>query len=75
MTANDSHLENIPGIKAGDVGNIQYKFGNRKIVSFKNLLNIIRGTNKGKYKYNGLIPTLEFLKKSLSNEKDIRLNL
>ena len=57
-----SKMDNLPGVRGGDVYDEQVKFqNNRKIMSLKNLRNIIEGKSDGLTKNEnciGIIPTL-----------------
>ena len=57
MTGKDSFQENIAGIKSGDSGTEQYKFRNRRIITLRNIQNILLGGNG----YIGIIPSLQKL--------------
>lgn len=60
MSQKSSFRENIAGIKGGDQGLEQYKYRNRRIITFRNMLNILKGNGN----YIGLINSLEELLKT-----------
>lgn len=74
MTNEDSIIENVPGIRGGDYKKEQYKFGNQQIISFNNIIEVFKGGGKGKYKYNGLLPSMKNLLNSV-NKEEIEKNL
>lgn len=63
MSAETSFRENLPGIKSGDAGLQQLKFRNRRVITLRNILNILEGGNG----YNGLIPACELFFTSTQN--------
>lgn len=58
MTADSSVRENIAGIKSGDYGLEQYKYRNRRVITFNNMIDILTGEKRN---YLGIIPSLELL--------------
>lgn len=60
MSQKSSIRENVAGIKGGDYGIEQYKYRNRRIITFRNMLNILKGDGN----YVGLINSLEELLKT-----------
>ncbi len=57
MTSEGSFRENIAGIRSGDQGSEQYKFRNRRVITLNNIQEILTGSNR----YNGIIPSLQYL--------------
>lgn len=58
MNAEKSVRENVAGIKSGDYGTEQYKYRNRRVITFNNMVDILNGKG-GSYK--GIIPSLKLL--------------
>lgn len=66
MNSKFSFRDTKPGIKGGDDNNTQYKFRARRLITFQNIRNILKG-GKG---YLGIIPTLEELKRQIMNPSE-----
>ena len=66
MSQQSSFRENVAGIKGGDYGIEQYKYRNRRIITFRNMINILKGGGK----YIGLINSLEELLKTQHSPED-----
>lgn len=66
MSQQSSFRENIAGIRGGDYGTQQYKYRNRRIITFRNMINILKGGRN----YIGLINSLEELLKTQHSPED-----
>lgn len=58
MNAEKSVRENVAGIKSGDYGTEQYKYRNRRVITFNNMVDILNGKGGS---YEGIIPSLKLL--------------
>lgn len=58
MIADTSVRENVAGIKSGDYGTEQYKYRNRRVITFNNMVDILNGKGGS---YWGIIPSLTSL--------------
>lgn len=65
MSAKESVRERVAGIKGGDNKLEQYKYRNRRIITFNNMIDILTGKGKA---YYGIIPALRKLAEDISSE-------